>query len=263
MTLRATVLVLIAVQTQALAGLAQPDATALFPDPGLETHFANGVAEAETFRRGLDAATIAGAIDEFRIAAGLHLRGFDCDSIQVASSIEHENPTLAARLFREFEGEWFGVWDTMRVHHRWGEVVQFDPPKPVGSLSVTISHAQYAWIGDGFGWNLVARPDPASDRSVILGTVYHVAPDDSTEIRLYRPHVGVSCGERRLLWITGGEVFFESVQPATASKPERYSIAGFRYVWEDGEVVRNGKAFRTTYSRDAGDRHPFETFDPE
>jgi hypothetical protein len=163
------------------------------------------------------------------------------------------------RVFGPFAGRWYGLWDRSPVDHDWSEVVPHGQPVPLpGMGSFSVRATQSAWIGDGFGWNVVASPAP--DAAVILGTVYHVEPGHPDRVRLHRPHVGVDAGAGRLIWLTGSEVFLEEILPGENPAGTRYAITGFRYELHDGNVAFVGSGFQAVYTRDPNDRPTWYAF---
>ncbi len=161
--------------------------------------------------------------------------------------------------FAPFAGRWYGFWEANRVDHDWSGVVVHDPPRaglPLATLRIRAT--QSAWIGDGFGWNVVVTTDSGGD--VILGTVYHVEEGHPDRVRLHRPHVGVDAGPGRLIWITAGEVFLEEVVSADRVEGAHYAITGFRYVLRDGKIAPVGEGFQAVYTRDPARRPAWHRF---
>ncbi|MBI3837339.1 MAG: hypothetical protein HY288_05325 [Planctomycetia bacterium] len=156
--------------------------------------------------------------------------------------------------FADFSGRWYGKWDQMQVDHHWHAVVRRTaldaagrPDDPGTSLPLLVG-LQYAWIGDGFGWNYLVRP-AAAPGSVILGYVYHLTPHKPSDIRLEFPLVGYFDGPARLIWITPSLIFFEEVVAGTSRQEQRYAITGFNYVIENETVVNVGEGFQAVYTR--------------
>jgi hypothetical protein len=116
---------------------------------------------------------------------------------------------------------------------------------------------QYAWIGDGFGWNTVIAPNCRNTGDVILGTVYHVQNQNPDEIYLHRPHVGIPLDEGQLIWITPSEIFLEQVFPDDGTEDESYAITGFYYEITNGKLVDKGDGFQAVYTRNPGNRPDF------
>jgi len=165
------------------------------------------------------------------------------------------------RVFNAFGGRWHGRWETNLVDHRWDKTVTYHPPRTLPGLSNLFVHAvQYAWIGDGFGWNIAASERESSRDWFILGSVYHVIDGDPRRIRLHRPHLGVCAGRGRLVWLTDGEAFFEEVTGA-GSDAEKYAITGFYHRWNSGRVERYGQGFQAIYTRQPDNRPDFIRFD--
>ncbi|HUF62549.1 MAG TPA: hypothetical protein VMN36_10790 [Verrucomicrobiales bacterium] len=164
------------------------------------------------------------------------------------------DPPVAA--FSAFSGKWFGLWEGHPVDHDWSETALFEPPLALSHPALALHALQYAWIGDGFGWNvLVSRPDQPA-RRFILGAVYHIRDHDRTKIYLRRPHAGIAPDARTLIWITRKEVFFEEV-PEVAADQERYFIHGFFYD-PAGPALRFPRGgFSAAYGRDPDNRLPW------
>ena len=158
------------------------------------------------------------------------------------------------KSFAEFSGRWYGKWDQMQVDHHWHVVVRPTTQDIVGSSDSarqrlpSLIGLQYAWIGDGFGWNYLVRPTGAPG-SAILGYVYHLSPHKPSDIRLKFPLVGYFDGPARLIWITPSLIFFEEVLPGLSSGDQRYAITGFNYAIENDAVVNVGEGFQAVYTR--------------
>lgn len=240
--------------TMTLAGTlaAQADPTRTFPHAEARQQLADGLTEARQLRMTLleNDASRAKALARKAIrlitsstGGGVDraaLEGFPLTEGPYVTGIRTTNARDAVSALESFKGSWFGLWDTMKVAHDWADVIHEE-----GLM------LQYAWIGDGFGWNIV---DGDSAASWILGTVYHVEDGDVTRVRFRRPHVGIAFGSERLAWITRGEVFLEQV------RDDRYVITGFNYRWS-GEVVEVvGTAFQATYTRDPDNLQPWVQF---
>jgi len=260
-----------------------PDLPAIPADPlakGVRAEdrerFLSGVLEAEALRRRLLSPNAAGAVPAADLSALLvRFRDRSVNSLQGRPGLERfelNARTIEDRLsgkgrhidarkgFEPFSGLWFGQWDRDRVDHDWSHAVIFDPPRTdprLGKLKVLAT--QSAWIGDGFGWNVVAAPgDDAGE--VILGTVYHVVDRQRDRIRVHRPHVGLDAGPGRLIWITASEVFFEEVLDLAKPDRTRYTITGFRYDLVSGRPVPRGDAFQAVYTPRPDDRPAWYTF---
>ncbi len=234
--------------------------------------------ESEVFRRRIVASRpnsssgadhIARAIVAFRDRAGAHLdRRLDVDSFRQDAALLVERMRGRGRIdgeevYGDFEGLWYGLWDGNRVDHNWSDVVELDPPLEVaieGGPPVRVRSWQYAWVGDGYGLNLVATVDGEND--FLLGYVVHVEDGDLDRERMRRPHVGIPAGPGRLIWLTAGEVFLEeSFTDATGQ--DAYAITGFFYDSGDDGRVTARRAFQAVYSRDAQRRVPWFGFEVE
>ncbi len=238
--------------------------------------FVRGVAEAEAFRSGLleqdlggrsQAYRIGEAIERFRAGAegplsgrpGLRAFEIGPEAFEARIRGERTDPIDAERVFGAFAGRWYGVWDQIQVDHDWSAVESLDPGVPLpGVGDLRVRSVQSAWIGDGFGWNVIASP--RIDRTVILGTVYHVEPGRPDRVRLHRPHVGVEAGAGLLIWVTGSEVFLEEIFTAASAEGSRYAITGFRYELGNGEIEFKGPAFQAVYTRDSDNRPAWYSF---
>jgi hypothetical protein len=207
---------------------------------------------------------LAGLIVEFRRRAaplvddpGLDAFA-DLTPAAIVARMEGAGRAVDARgVFGPFAGRWFGRWEEADVDHDWGEVhVHAGRPSPPGLAPVRLLATQPAWVGDGFGWNVVAE-EPSVGATFLLGSVYHVEGGDPARVRLHRPHVGVDSGPGRLIWITAGEAFLEEHVPEAAGRAERYAITGFRHRVLNDPRSGIGEAFRAVYSRRADDRAPW------
>ena len=191
------------------------------------------------------------------------LHRFSGDRDTLAAAVRGRSSLSGHDAFADFAGRWYGLWDANPVDHHWGPVVEFDPPREVEFASgenVWVKSYQYAWIGDGYGINLVASERASQAGDFVLGYVVHVAEQDLSQPRLRRPHVGVFAGDGRLIWITASEVFLEERLPSSETQvDEAYAITGFFYAFEK-QVARPTSCFQAVYSRSAEHRTPFFQF---
>lgn len=242
-----------------------------------ESRLTDGIELAEKFRRGLIRRNATGvARINFLARACLEfqrsmrsqaedletIKRFKISEKQIVKAIEGQSVSRRMRrAFDVFEGRWYGKWDQMNVDHHWHPTVHFDPPWKVDAFyDVSVQAGQFAWVGDGFGWNIIGSETAKGRKSFVLGTVYHVEEQDPSQVRLHRPHVGVICGDRKIIWMTAGEIFFEEKRNAEKGKPERYVISGFRYRFDAGKLVNDGKAFQAVYTRDSEGRPDWREF---
>ena len=242
-----------------------------------ESRLTDGIEIAEKFRRGLlrknatgqaRINTLARACLEFQRVLKSQseeletIKRFKISEKQIVKAVEGQSGSRRwNRTFDAFEGRWYGKWDQMNVDHHWYPTVRFDPPWKVDAFyDVSVQAGQFAWVGDGFGWNIIGSETVKGRKNFVLGTVYHVEEQDPARVRLHRPHVGVICGDRRIIWITAGEIFFEEKLSASSAAPERYVISGFRYRFEGLKLVSDGKAFQAVYTRDSEKRPDWKQF---
>jgi hypothetical protein len=239
--------------------------------------FVEGIEEAEQFRRSLlttdskdvrRATLLCRAISRFPALTEKALKDrptlsdFKLTETQLLQQVEGTSPTKGSDAFGTFQGRWYGVWDKWNVDHDWAEVTNYKQPKRLSDTNeLGLRAVQYAWIGDGFGWNVVAVPAGNMTGDVILGSVYHLADADPKRVRSRQPHVGIAAGDGRLIWLTKQEVFFEQALPGKTAKDDRYSITGFRYRIDGGKLSADKNAFQAVYTRDEKTRpawFPFE-----
>ncbi len=232
-----------------------------------ETRLQEGVVSADKFRRELlrrgasgqrQIDSLARACLQFREQMSKRsdgfesLDGFKIKAKQFLKALEGDSGSKRwTRTFDSFQGEWFGKWSEMPVDHRWYPTVSFESRLRIdGFHDVFILAGQFAWVGDGFGWNIVASETAKQKKAFVLGSVYHVQEGDVLQVREHRPHVGVILGERRLIWITRGEVFFEERLNRSRDSSDRYIITGFRYQYDGARVTNSGNSFQAVYTRD-------------
>jgi len=239
-----------------------------------------GVSDAEKFRRSLlqpsetgvlPAELIAKGILEFQKQAKPHLEkrpGLQRFKLSVDNIVKavrgYPDPLDPDYSFKPFQGQWFGEWDGMKVDHEWRDVQTMKPPQRMGNPSVNVHHLQYAWIGDGFGWNIIASQKQNNlARHFILGTVYHIENNDLDQIYLTRPHVGVvgiEQNQNKIIWITKGEIFLEEAFPTQKKVGESYAITGFRYKRDASMLQNKRNAFQAIYTRQPDKRPEFYKF---
>jgi hypothetical protein len=178
---------------------------------------------------------------------------FDVSYEAMRTRAAGEAPVAAGEVFHEFNGRWYGLWDIHPVDHNWLRPTEYSPPQEIGQGQPRVLSAQFAWIGDGFGWNYLVALDGKAERRVILGMVYHLDPKAPDGISRRRPHVGLSMGPSRLVWITKEEVFFEEVFGKAGDESQRYAITGFyHHLFEPPLSVDRG--FQAVYTRSPNDR---------
>ncbi len=242
---------------------------------------ASGLSDAETFRQSLLKPNDDGVLPAELIALGIlefqkesrsalqnrpGLEKFDLGKEDIVEAIRGYTFKLNPEYkFEPFQGKWYGEWDGNPVDHEWRHVEFYDPPKPMGEPSVNVEYLQYAWIGDGFGWNIIAsQKQDETLRHFILGTVFHIENNDLEQIYLTRPHVGVvgvGPEENKIIWITKGEIFLEEAFPRYYKEEERYAITGFFYERTDTTLKNKGQAFQAIYTRKPDQRPDFYKFD--
>lgn len=240
--------------------------------------FLKGVKEADRFRRDLLKKNASGmaqseilteGILRFQSLAETHLskenglKDFKTRKKALIRAFTGEKSKIKPHsTFDAFNGKWYGIWDQMEVNHHWYPQVNQKPPMMVsGFHNIWIHAVQFAWIGDGFGWNIVATEKKDSSDYYILGTVYHVRDRDPSQIYLHRPHVGISTNEDQLIWITQKEIFLEERMSSKGDFPERYAITGFRYQMHgNSRLSVVGNSFQAIYTRDPNLRYPWKQF---
>ncbi|MBI1390205.1 MAG: hypothetical protein GC154_17330 [bacterium] len=161
----------------------------------------------------------------------------------------HEGVDLNAALdaFNSFTGRWYGMWKEIPVDHEWTRAVEYDPPWEITQNENTlfIHGLQYAWIGDGFGWNIVVSFDNPDNPTHILGTVYHVKDHNPAFVYLHRAHIGLVM-DGGLVWITRKEVFFE--EATVYNQMPVYTISGFQYLRSADRIEDVTQIFQTYYT---------------
>ena len=159
--------------------------------------------------------------------------------------------------YAPFAGRWFGRWDGTEVDHHWAEYAPLDPPRiyKVPGGEIRLLGVQYAWVGDGYGANLLAERD---GKQFLLGYVVHAADETLAVETARRPHVGVPLPGGGLAWVAPGGVYFERVfSPADGAK--RYAVTGFEHATEGDELTIR-RAFRAVYARDPAVRPAWDAF---
>ena len=228
-----------------------------------------GLRLAEQFRESLlqqgdarctKASLLGAALERFRTDYPAPLSGrptlerFDVTGDAFVVQLGGTKTLDVAKSFGVFSGRWYGKWDQMLVDHHWHPVVT-DPARSApgrsdraGKSVPALVGLQYAWIGDGFGWNYLVRPTGAPG-SVVLGYVYHLTPHKPAEIRFESPLVGYFDGAGRLIWVTPSLIFFEEVLPGKSPQTQRYAITGFNYSIQHDTLVNVGDGFQAIYTR--------------
>ncbi|MCS1407737.1 MAG: hypothetical protein M2R45_00897 [Verrucomicrobia subdivision 3 bacterium] len=109
--------------------------------------------------------------------------------VQVVEGSARKKPFIEA--FDAFGGRWYGKRDEMELDYHWHPTILFASRSRVdGFHDVFVIAGQFAWVGDGFGWNVIASTGAEAENAFVLGTVYHVEGGDPARVRLHRPYVG-------------------------------------------------------------------------
>ena len=193
------------------------------------------------------------------------LSGFKVTSKQFVAQLKGTEKNDASAAFGDFSGRWYGVWDKQPVDHNWHETVfAKDSEDDLGPEFPKLIGHQYAWIGDGFGWNYLIQPQHATGE-VVLGFVHHLQPFHPKQIRSDFALVGFKDEGKRLIWVTDSHVFFEEIGNDSTKLFSKeggpvYAITGFDYSWKDGVLIPATQGFQAVYSRDSNDRPEFVRF---
>ena len=236
-----------------------------------EAFLRESVLASEAFRRtllaGVKGSLLAQSIEHFQEHAAPFLRNrfsvsrFLLGHEELLKRMAGSDSLSGERIYGPFEGRWHGLWTDFEVDHHWAKTETFDPPRrfELDGSPVWVRSSQYAWIGDGYGLNLVATITPdRADRDFLLGHVIHVEDGDLNRPRKQRPHVGIDSGEGKIIWATAGEVFLEE-RIVTTEGTEAYVITGFYYGVQNG-VLTIQDGFQALYTRDAENRPKFFKF---
>ncbi len=97
------------------------------------------------------------------------------------------------QAFEPFSGRWYGLWEKKQVNHHWHQTKSMSVEE-----SESLVSAQFAWIGDGFGWNYLINGQEPGD-GVVLGYVYHLEENDPSKVRFEFPLIGYFDGPGRLI----------------------------------------------------------------
>ncbi len=238
----------------------------------------DGLNQAEAFRQSLfepypssktKMEVIAQALIEFQKLATPQLTGrpnlddFYLDQQELLDKMSGKAGRIYDDIaFELFNGKWYGNWDQNQVDHRWDAAYVFDPSLNIKTENLMCVRAlQYAWIGDGFGWNAVTAPKCQNTGDVILGTVYHVRNQDPDDIYVHRPHVGIALDEGQLIWLTKSDIFLEQAF-THENEPEKdyYVITGCWYEIKDGTWQNVDRGFQAVYTRDPNNRPEWYRF---
>ncbi|MEM7385172.1 MAG: hypothetical protein AAF514_09535 [Verrucomicrobiota bacterium] len=246
------------------------------PHDDQDALLSKGLAEAETYREELlgtfkgsrktRAQIIHQAVDLFVVESTTWLKERDRPVLSPDFRLSEETfvesiegtPRLdeTKTAFGIFRGKWWGLWDGNRVDHDWGPLVVCDPVVPLGNGGSRIKAIQYAWIGDGFGWNVLCHDRKKNNRAgYILGSVYHVKDGDRKKTTIHRPHVGLAIGGDKLIWLTRDAIFLEETFRGKKGD-RRYMITGF-YCHFEGNRLRSKGAFQSIYTKDPENRPPW------
>ncbi|MBV8208069.1 MAG: carboxypeptidase regulatory-like domain-containing protein [Acidobacteria bacterium] len=188
------------------------------------------------------------AIQNF-VAGNTNLANFAVDvRAQLASGTD---PAKANAAFSAFSGNWYGVWDGIKVDHIWSPTVvtSFGGQSTIQYGNLAVSSLQGAWVGTGLGWNVVATPP--GGKPLIFGSVTQF---EGWNEKPGVGHVGILIGEGKLLWITKYSVYLEQ-----ANADKTYTISYFDYSYQNGQVALT-KAGKATYTQDPNNRPAFQAY---
>ena len=197
-----------------------------------------------------------------------HLRGFEVTAESFVDQLRGRCPLEPGDSFEAFSGRWYGLWDGDPVDHHWHPVERAPVPAapaarpPEDGGPPELVGLQYAWIGDGFGWNYLVRPEGAAG-AVVLGHVSHLNPYVTGEegaVKSSFPLVGYLDAPGRLIWVTSFGVYFEEILAAADPADVRYAITGFRYEIAGGDLAFVGDGYQAIYGRSPDDRPVYRTF---
>lgn len=156
----------------------------------------------------------------------------------------------------------------MLVNHDWRPTEVFDPPlenQVAGTGDKTLERfpklraVQFAWIGNGFGWNYLASLDEAGEKNVVLGMVYYLEAPEYRRVTGKTPLVGYADGPRRLVWITETDIFLEEVV-LTELDQRQYVITGFKHDLLGPKRAVSGEGVQAIYTPDPTQRPAFQKF---
>ena len=187
------------------------------------------------------------------------IENFSLDPKTLIQRVKGDKKTLelAPDTYAAFAGKWFGRWDGSDVDHHWDRYQTQVPPLEIsdgtepGSILLGF---QYAWVGDGYALNHLAKDDKSNPHraAYLLGYVIHLNEKNLLDETARRPHVGIIDGPDRLIWITADEVFLEEVIRDANGVESKYSITGFRYEADPkhaGRLIAQ-QGFQAIYARD-------------
>ena len=227
----------------------------------------NGVAAREISRTATsEEARLSPKIDLLRVTLAdlqQQVYGHDEDVVEMSAALRQSAEQLGLTLsppavndalvqssglvgLEAFGGDWIGRWGDLPVEQRWEPVVA--APRELEVSGFVLKRVQYAWVGDGFGYNYeVTR---AGSRA-LLGAVFHLEPAPSEVVAYMTPHVGIAVATSKVVWLTPQHVFFERVDPAG----ERYNIS--QYTWTGApKEAELGWIYETCYHRPGAGSHP-------
>lgn len=235
-----------------------------------EGRLLGGLRRAMEFRRVLregPADALGEAIEAFRDVTFPDFDRPNVDAFRVTAREFREQLDVGGiftpeEAFAPFAGRWYGLWDQMAVDHHWSHPYVVQIPRALANdLNIERSvDVQYAWIGDGFGWNYLVTPQ-GGDRRIALGYVYHVKRRSPGVIESEFPHIGYVDGVGRIIWITTGSLFFEEAIQSSGQDYARYNITGFNYRAVNERIQSKTKVFQAVYTRSSQNRPPWRLYD--
>ncbi len=244
-----------------------------------DAKFELGIVEAETLRERILSKSPSGETYAKRIcdaiakcqvsgktvlADGTSIARFQVSQDRLIGQLNGRQP-LEADAFSGFDGQWFGRWDQSEVNHDWHPIESFLPPKQTQVEGVYVSGAQYAWIGNGFGWNyLVSKRSSGTQKAergdYVLGMVYYFQSPDFKTITSQKPHVGFYDSPTRLVWITDREVFLEEVFSETDPLENHYVITALFHDLFADQPTTSPDGVQADYGRLPNKRPGFKKF---
>jgi hypothetical protein len=182
----------------------------------------------------IDLAAINHLIDtELRSSAGLGHSFKKLERIRT-------NLSMAFDALNSFSGEWYGKWETMKVHHRWLPVRECNK---VIMGKFTLMGFQSCYTGDGIGWNYLVKE---GNNTIVLGFVYHFNTDGKTYVK--NPHYAFLSSNGRLTWISDNHIYHEFIcEHSHCTDEKHYVITGAKYK-KAAEKIEFVSGFQAVYS---------------
>ncbi len=207
---------------------------------------------------------ICQVVEQFQLAAanvkdlGVRIDKFNMPASRFRRQLLGEE-SMDIAAFNAFKGTWFGTWDQIEVNHNWHAAELYQPPQSWAKDQPIVCASQYAWIGNGFGWNYLVGSADDPKQHFVIGMVYYLDSANLRSVTGEKAHVGFVDSPTRLVWITDSNVYLEESFTGTEN-PDQYAITAIEHRLFSDKPSVSSQAIQAIYTRDPNNRPAFRQF---